>query len=79
MRTRGTFRPVFKAKVVFECISSEKSISRPFREYQPIPIMVSKWSTDFIKNSAAIFERDHKGSAEQNRIADLEGLRGDSH
>ena len=76
MRTRRTFSPAFKAKVVLECISGEKSISEACREYQLSPILVSKWRTEFIENSAAIFERNRKGGEEQNRIADLERLVG---
>ena len=34
MRTRRTFKPEFKAKVVIECINSEKSVSEVCREYQ---------------------------------------------
>ncbi len=33
MRTRRTFKPEFKAKVVLECISGEKSVSEACREY----------------------------------------------
>jgi len=77
MRTRRTFSSAFKAKVVLECISGEKNVSEVCREYQLSPILVSKWRTEFIENSSAIFERDHKkGSEDQNRIADLERLVG---
>ena len=76
MRTRRTFSSAFKAKVVLECISGERSVSEVTRAYQLSPILVSKWRTEFMENSAAIFERDHKGSEEQNRIADLERLVG---
>jgi transposase len=76
MRTRRTFSSAFKAKVVLECISGEKSVSEACREYQLSPILVSKWRTEFIENSAAIFEGDHKGNEDQNRIADLERLVG---
>jgi len=76
MRTRRTFTSAFKAKVVLECISGEKSISEACREYQLSAILVSKWRTEFIENSAAIFERNHQGSEDQKRIADLERLVG---
>jgi transposase-like protein len=76
MRTRRSFTSAFKAKVVLECVSGEKSISDACREYQLSPILVSKWRAEFIENSAAIFERNHKGSEDQNRIADLERLVG---
>lgn len=76
MRTRRSFTSAFKAKVVLECLSGEKSNSEVCREYQLSPILVSKWRTEFIENSAAIFERNHKGSEDQNRISDLERLVG---
>ena len=76
MRTRRTFRPEFKAKVVLECICGEKSVSETCREYQLSPVLVSKWRTEFIENSAAIFKKNHKGAESQDQIADLERLVG---
>ena len=76
MRTRRTFKPEFKAKVVLECISGEKSVSEACREYQLSPVLVSKWRAEFIENSADIFEKNHKGTENQSQIADLERLVG---
>ena len=76
MRTRRTFSSAFKAKVVLECISGEKSVNEVTRAYQLSPILVSKWRTEFMENSAAIFERKNTGSEDRNRIADLERLVG---
>ena len=76
MRTRRTFTSEFKAKVVLECISGEKSVSEACREYQLSPVMVSKWRTEFIKNVAVIFEKNQKGNEDQNRMAELERLVG---
>jgi transposase-like protein len=76
MRTRRTFKSEFKAKVVLECISGEKSTSEVSREYQLSPILVSKWRTEFIENSAVIFEKNQKGGEDQIRIAELERMVG---
>jgi len=76
MRTRRTFRPEFKAKIVLECISGEKSVSETCREYQLSPVMVSKWRTEFIENAAIVFEKNSKGAESQDQIADLERLVG---
>jgi len=76
MRTRRTFKPEFKATVVLECISGEKSVSEACREYQLSPVLVSKWRTEFIENSAAVFEKNRKGVENQSQIADLERLVG---
>lgn len=76
MRTRRTFKPELKAKVVLECISGEKSISETCREYQLSPVMVSKWRTEFIQNASIVFEKNDKGAESQDQIADLERLVG---
>jgi transposase-like protein len=76
MRTRRTFKPEFKAKVVLECISGEKSVSETCREYQLSPVMVSKWRTEFIQNASIVFEKNDKGAESQDQIADLERLVG---
>jgi len=70
------FSPVFRAKVVLECISGEKSIGEDCREYPLSPILVSKWRTELMENSAVIFERDHKGDEDQHKIPVLERLAG---
>ena len=72
MRTRRTFKPEFKAKVVLECISGEKSVSEACWEYQLSSVSVSKWRNEFIENSAAIFEKNHKGAESQDQIANLD-------
>ena len=76
MRTRRTFTSEFKAKVVLECISGEKSVSEACREYQLSPVIVGKWKTEFIENAAAIFEKKNIGTESQSQIADLERLVG---
>jgi len=76
MRTRRTFKPEFKAKVVLECISGEKNVGEACREYQLSPVLVSKWRTEFIENSAIVFEKNHKGVENQSQIANLERLVG---
>jgi len=76
MRTRRTFTADFKAKVVLEVISGEKSASEACREYQLSPVLVSKWRTEFIENVSMIFEKNHKAAENQGQIADLERLVG---
>ena len=76
MRTRRTFTSEFKARVVLEIISGEKSISEACREHQLSPVLASKWRTEFIKNVAVIFEKNQKGNEDQNRMAELERLVG---
>lgn len=76
MRKRRTFTSEFKARVVLEIISGEKGISETCRAYQLSPILVSKWRTEFVENAAVIFEKNHKGDEDQNRMVELERLVG---
>ena len=76
MRTRKTFKPEYKVKVVLECISGEKSVSETCRKYQLSPVLVSKWRTEFIENAAIVFKKNSKGAESQDQIADLERLVG---
>lgn len=76
MRKRRTFTSEFKARVVLEIISGEKDISATCRVYQLSPVLVSKWRTEFIENAAVIFEKNHKGDEDQDRMAELERLVG---
>ena len=76
MGTRRTFTSEFKAKVVLECISGEKNISEACREYQLSPVLISKWRTEFIENAAVVFQKNQRGSEDQNRMAELERLVG---
>ena len=62
--------------MVLECLLGEKSNSEVCREYQLSPILVSKWRTELMEHSAVIFEREHRGSECQQKIADLERLVG---
>ena len=76
MRTRRTIKPEFKAKVVLECISGEKSVSEVCREYQLSPVLVSKWRMEFIDNSAIVFENNKKDNKDQEHIEELERMLG---
>ena len=75
-RKRRTFTSEFKAKVVLQNITGEKSLAEICRQYKLNQQMVSRWKTEFLQNAPSIFERKKKYSAEQQQIAELEQVLG---
>ena len=75
-RTRRTFTSEFKARVVLQLISGQKSLAEICREYKLNQQMVSRWKTEFLQNAPSIFERKKGYSDEQQRIAELERVLG---
>ena len=75
-RTRRTFTSEFKAKIVLQLISGQKSLAEISRENRLNQQMVSRWKTEFLQNAPSIFERKNSYSEEQERIAELERVLG---
>lgn len=75
-RKRRTFTSEFKAKVVLQLITGEKSLAEICRQHKLNQQMVSRWKTEFLENAPSIFERKKKFSCEQQRIAELEQVLG---
>ena len=75
-RTRRIFTSEFKAKVVLQLISGEKSLAEICRKHKLNQQMVSRWKTEFLQNAPNIFERKKGYSEEQQRIAELERILG---
>ena len=75
-RTRSTFTSEFKAKVVLQLISGEKSLAEICRKHKLNQQMVSRWKTEFLQNAPSILERKKGYSEEQQRIAELERILG---
>ena len=75
-RKRRTFTSEFKAKVVLQLITGEKSFAELCRQHKLNQQMVSRWKSEFLENAPSIFERKKKFSSEQQRIAELEQVLG---
>ena len=76
MRKRRTFTSEFKAKVVMQNITGERSASEICREHRLSPVLFSRWKSEFIANVAEVFEKGGKGNETQARMAELERLVG---
>lgn len=70
------FTPEFKAKVVLEIISGQKTAAEICREYNLKADLVSKWKAQFLAEAASIFQRGEQADPQQARIAELERLAG---
>ena len=75
-RTRRNFSAEFKAKVVLEIISGNKSAAEVCREYNLKPDLVSHWKNEFLAKAAQVFENGAKVDPQQARIEELERLAG---
>jgi transposase len=75
-RTRRNFNAEFKAKVVLEVISGNKSAAEVCREYHLKPDLVSHWKNQFLAKAAQVFESGGDVDPQQARIEELERLAG---
>ncbi len=76
MTRRRTFTAQFKAQVVLDILSGQKSAADICRDHQLKPQVVSGWKTDFVNHAAQAFAQAETRSQEQQRIAELERLVG---
>ncbi len=70
------FTPEFKAQVVLEIISGQKSAADICREHNLKPDLVSKWKAQFLAEAVRVFQREEQADPQQARIAELERLAG---
>ena len=77
MVTRRKFTPEYKAKIVLEMLTEQKSASQASREYGIKDSVLSRWKQEFIERSPMLFEVGglHNDDREQ-RIAELERMVG---
>ena len=75
-RTRRNFTAEYKAKIVLELISRNKSAAEVCREYNLKPDLVSRWRSQFLANAAQVFGDASEIDPQQTRIQELERLAG---
>jgi len=76
MTKHRQFTPEFKAKVVLEIISGQKTAADIGREHNLKADLVSKWKAQFLAEAASVFQRSEQADPQQARIAELERLAG---
>ena len=75
-RTRRTFTPEFKAKVVLDVLTGTASQAEVCRKHQISPSLLALWKTTFLQRLPVLFQADEQQSCEAARVADLERLVG---
>jgi transposase-like protein len=73
---RRQYTAEFKAKLVLEVLSGEKTPSELCRTHKLNPNVLARWRKEFVQQAPSLFERDAQTSQEQQRIAELERLVG---
>jgi transposase len=77
MVTRRKFTSEYKARIVLEMLTGQKSAAQASREYGIKDSVLSRWKQEFIERSPMLFETvgPSDGGSEQ-RIAELERMIG---
>jgi transposase len=75
-RTRRVFTPQFKAEVVLELITGQKTAAELCREHQLSPTLLPLWKRTYLDRLHVVFQADEQRSQELARIAELEQLVG---
>ena len=73
---RRQYTAEFKAKVVLQVLSGEKTSSDLCRTHKLNPNVLNHWRKEFLEQAASIFERGEAGNEHQQKIAELERLVG---
>lgn len=78
MRKRRRFTPEFKAQVVLDVLTGQKSPAEACRKHALSPNLVSLWKTHFLEQAHTLFQPDEQRDGDQARIAELERMLGRS-
>ena len=76
MAKRRTFTAEFKAQVVLEMLTEQKSAIQTSREYGIKDSVLSRWKQEFIERSPGLFEQNAGEDDRDRRIAELERMVG---
>lgn len=76
MVTRRKYSAEFKAQVVLEMLTEQKSATQASREYGIKDSVLSRWKQEFIERSPSLFENGTIQDNRDERIAELERMVG---
>lgn len=76
MQKHRTFNPEFKARIILQILTGEKSAAQICREHRLSDQLISNWKKQFLENADQIFDQVRDASVEQERIAELERMIG---
>jgi transposase len=75
-RTRRHFTAGFKAQVVLQLISGQRSSAELCRDHLLSPSLLAHWKETVLEGLPSLFQGDEQRSQEHARIAELEQLVG---
>jgi transposase len=75
-RRRRSFNPKFKAQVVLEVLSGQRSASESARQHKLKPEFISRWEDIALEGLEGLFQGDDQRGRDQDRIAELERMVG---
>jgi transposase len=73
---RRQYTAEFKAKVVLQVLSGEKTPSDLCRAHKLNLNVLNRWRKEFLEQAPSIFERGEVGNEQEQKIAELERLVG---
>jgi len=76
MTIRRKFTADFKAQVVLQMLTEQKSAAQASREYGIKDSVLSRWKQEFIERSLMLFEQSPVNDDRAQRIAELERMVG---
>jgi transposase-like protein len=76
MSKKRTYTPEFKAQVVLEILSQQKSLAQASREYGIRDTVISRWKQEFADRLPQVFERRQDRDERDQQIAELERMVG---
>ncbi len=76
MASKRKFTPEYKARLVLEMLTEQKSISQMSREYGIKDSVLSRWKQEFIERSPQLFQTHPASDQRDQRIAELERMVG---
>jgi transposase-like protein len=76
MKKRRVFKPEFKARVVLEILTQQKSVAQASREYGIKDTILSRWKQELVERSPQVFESSSTDDDRDRRMAELERMVG---
>ena len=75
-RRRRSFAPQFKAQVVLEVLSGQRSASESARQHKLKPELISRWKDIALEGMETLFRGGEQRDQDADRIAELERMVG---
>ena len=75
-RRRRSFTPQFKAQVVLEVLSGQRSASEAARQHKLKPELIARWKDIALEGLESLFQGGYQRGQDQERIAELERMVG---